>query len=265
MTTHHQNGPRDRNDFLAALAPAEYDWLRPQLTPYELQTGKRLHYCGDEVEEVIFPQSGLVALSVPSRDESGALVLMVGRDGFVGGLAAAAGAPATCDAEVHIAGEASRISASAFRRALDEQPGIRRTAARFDSLMLAQAQQTALCNAAHPVEARVCRWLLEVYDRSGSPRVPLTQSTLAQMLGVRRTTVTLVAGRLRVAGVLNCRRGSLQIQSREKLEQHSCECYGQLRSQAKRLAQLNCGEAEPPLRGATIIAAVAAAKIAAES
>ncbi|HLH97955.1 MAG TPA: Crp/Fnr family transcriptional regulator [Xanthobacteraceae bacterium] len=222
---------RERNQFLAALGPAELEWMLPHLTPYDLRARSSLYRCGDEIDEVIFPNSGLVTLTVPSREEHGALVLVVGHEGLVGGLAAAAEARATCDVDVMVGGEALRTSASAFRRALDEQPGIRRLAARFDSIALAQAQQTALCNAAHSVEARICRWMLEFQDRSNSNTVPLTQNTLAQMLGVRRTTVTLVAGRLEAAGVLKCRRRFLQIQSREKLEQHACECYGQLRGQ----------------------------------
>jgi CRP-like cAMP-binding protein len=181
--TNHQDEPRERNRFLAALDAADFEWLRPHLSPYELRVGKRLFYSGDEVEEVIFPHSGLVALTMPSPEESGALALMVGLDGVVGGSAAAADAPASCDAEVHIAGEGSRLLASFFRRALDEQPGIRRTAARFDNLMLAQALQTALCNASHPVEARICRWLLEIHDRISNDRVPVTQSTLAHARG----------------------------------------------------------------------------------
>jgi len=241
----HLHGLRDRNLFLAALDPSELESLQPHLTPYDLCVGKRLYCCGDEIHEVIFPHSGLVALTVPLREETGAAVLMIGSDGIVGGFAAAASAPVTCDAEVHIAGEASRMSASAFREALDRNPGMRRAAARFQSVMLAQAQQTALCNASHPVEARICRWLLEVHDRSGSNKVPLTQSTLAQMLGVRRTTVTLVAGRLETAGVLNCRRGFLQIQNREKLERRSCECYAQLKNHAERLAEIARRETAP--------------------
>ena len=94
---------------------------------------------------------------------------------------------------------------------------------------VARAQQTALCNAVHPVESRVCRWLLEVQDRCGS-KIPLTQSTIAQMLGVRRTTVTLIAGRLEGAGIIDGRRGYLDIINREELERHSCECYRQVRS-----------------------------------
>jgi CRP-like cAMP-binding protein len=122
------------------------------------------------------------------------------------------------------------MSAAAFRHLLDQNPSIRRLAARFDSATMAQAQQTAHCNAVHSVEARLCRWLLEIQDRSGSTRVSLTQSTLAQILGVRRTTVTLVAGRLEAAGVIDGHRGCVHIISREKLERYSCDCYDQIRS-----------------------------------
>jgi CRP-like cAMP-binding protein len=122
------------------------------------------------------------------------------------------------------------MSAISFRNLLDQSPSIRRHGARFDSAMLAQAQQTALCNAAHPVGARICRWLLEVQDRTGSSKIPLTQVTLAQMLGVRRTTVTLIAGRLEASGIIDGRRGYLQIVNRKQLERHSCECYGQVRT-----------------------------------
>jgi CRP-like cAMP-binding protein len=174
---------------------------------------------------VVFPHSGLVAMTMSLRDGTGAGVILIGRDGIVGGFAATALAPATCDAEVHIPGQASRMSASAFRYVLDQSPAIRCLAARFDSAMMAQSQQTALCNAAHSVEARIGRLLLEVHDRADSDRLPLTQNSLAQTLGVRRTTVTLAVGRLEMAGAVICRRGHVQISNREELERHSCECY----------------------------------------
>jgi CRP-like cAMP-binding protein len=122
------------------------------------------------------------------------------------------------------------MSAATFRYALEDSATMRRLAARFDSSIMAQAQQTALCNAAHQVEGRICRWLLEVHDRGGNGKIPLTQSTIAQMLGVRRTTVTLVAGRLEREGVLTCRRGYMQIINRDELERRSCECYGRGKS-----------------------------------
>jgi CRP-like cAMP-binding protein len=227
--------PYDRNAFLSALSESEFALLQSHLTSCDLRVGERLHEIGSRVDHVIFPSSGLVAMTMSLRDGTGAGVVLIGRDGVVGGFAAAAWAPATCDAEVHIAGQASRMSASAFRYVLDQSPTIRALAARFDSALMAQSQQTALCNAAHSVEARICRLLLEVHDRGDSNRVPLTQSSLAQTLGVRRTTVTLVAGRLEAAGALTCRRGYVQISNREELERRSCECYAHAKSYVIRL------------------------------
>jgi CRP-like cAMP-binding protein len=225
----------DRNSFLSELSSSEFALLWPHLTSFDLRVGDRLHEIRTKVDYVFFPHSGLVAMTMSLRDGTGAGLTLIGRDGIVGGFAAAASAPATCDAVVHIVGRASRMSSSAFRYVLEQSPAMRCVAARFDSVMMAQSQQTALCNATHSVEARICRLLLEVHDRGDADRIPLTQSSLAQILGVRRTTVTLVAGRLEVAGALVCRRGYVQITSREELERRSCECYGQVKSYIARL------------------------------
>jgi CRP-like cAMP-binding protein len=243
--------PYDRNAFLSALSESEFALLRPHLTSFDLCVGERLHEIGSRVDNVIFPRSGLVAMTMSLRDGTGAGVVLIGRDGVVGGFAAAAWAPASCDAEVHIAGQASRMSAAAFRYVLDQSPTIRCLAARFDSAMMAQSQQTALCNAAHSVEARICRLLLEIHDRGDGNRVPLTQNSLAQTLGVRRTTVTLVAGRLETAGALSCRRGYVQISNREELERRSCECYAHAKGYVTRLfaSTSEDSSATAPLRG----------------
>jgi hypothetical protein len=84
----------------------------------------------------------------------------------------------------------------------------------------------ALCNAAHKVEGCISRWLLELHDRSGDSKIPLKQDTLAQMLAIRRTTVTMAAGNLEKDGVLICGRGYMQIVSRDALQRRSCQCYG---------------------------------------
>jgi CRP-like cAMP-binding protein len=220
----------DKNAFLSELNPPEFAMLRTHLAHFEMRAGESLHYFGDLVEDVVFPHSGLVALTMPLHDNPGAAAMLIGREGIVGAVPATAAAPATSEAEVHIGGAASRMSAAAFRYIVDQNLVIRRRLARFTNAMLAHAQQTALCHANHSVEARICRWLLEVQDRSGSSKVPLTQGTLAQMLGVRRTTVTLVAGRLEAAGVLKCRRGYVQIMNQQELARHSCECYERVRS-----------------------------------
>ena len=225
----------DKNAFLSELSAAEYGALRSHLAPLELRVGQCLHYIGDPVKDVVFPNSGLVALTMPLRENPGAAAVLIGRDGIVGAVAAVASAPAASDAVVHIGGQASRMSAAAFRYVLDQNPSLRRRVARYANTMIAQSQQTALCHAAHPVESRICRWLLAIQSRCTGDKVPLTQSTLAQMLGVRRTTVTLVAGRLEAAGVLKCHRGYMQIVDQDELERRSCECHELLNGYVSKL------------------------------
>jgi CRP-like cAMP-binding protein len=237
--------PVDRNAFLADLSSAEYELFRPHLTSFTLNVGDRLQDLGATVEQVVFPHGGLVALTMPLRTGGGGGAILVGREGFVGGLGAAAMAPAMCDAEVYIGGRAARMSASAFCHVLDHSAMVSRLAGRHNAALMVQAHQTAMCNAAHPVEARIARWLLEVLDRGTGFDVPLTQSTLAQMLGVQRTTVNLAAGRLEAAGVINCRRGYVQIVGREQLERHACECYRNLKAYLSRLFALPPTAAAP--------------------
>jgi len=225
----------ERNAFLSELSAAEYAALRSHLAPLELRAGHCLHYLCDTVEEVIFPHSGLIAMSLPLRDNPGAAAALIGRDGMVGALAAMAGAPAASDAVVHIPGHASRLSAATFRQVLDENPSLRRRVARYVHALVAQSQQNALCHAVHPVEARICRWLLTIQSRCSGDKVPLTQNTLAQMLGVRRTTVTLIAGRLEALGVIRCHRGYMQIVDQDELERRSCECHAMLNGYVSRL------------------------------
>jgi CRP-like cAMP-binding protein len=217
----------ERNAFLAKLTLPELTLLRPHLALFELRTGDCLHHIGGDVRDVIFPCAGLVILSIPARDGAAAGIV-VGRENIVGGYAAAAVAPATSDAVVCIGGQALRASVTAFRYVLEQSVSIRRLAAQFDVIMLARAQQTGLCNAAHPVEERICRLLLEADDSNELDRVPLTQATIARILGVRRTTVTLVAQRLEAAEAINCRRGYVAIVNRDQLERRACECYAHL-------------------------------------
>jgi len=228
----------DRNAFLAELSSADYELFRPHLKSFNLTAGERLQDFGRMVEQVVFPHGGLVALTMPLLNGGGGGALLLGRDGIPGAFGAAAAAPAMCDAEVYISGRAAQMSASAFRYVLDQSPTVRRLAARYNAALMVQAHQTALCNAAHPVEARISRCLLEVQDRCGGTDIPLTQNTLAQMLGVQRTTINLAAGHLEAAGIINRFRGHMQIVRREQLERHGCECYRNIKSYASRLFAL---------------------------
>jgi CRP-like cAMP-binding protein len=109
----------------------------------ELRIGDSLHCCGGWIENIIFPNSGLVTMTVPLREVAGAGVALVGRESIVGGFAAVSCAPASCDAEVQVPGTALRMPVAAFRHALEQSSAVRSLAARFDSAMLAHAQQTA--------------------------------------------------------------------------------------------------------------------------
>ncbi len=214
-----------KNRFLSELSATELAALQPHLVDCDITAGDCLHHIGDAIESIIFPHSGVVCMTLPLRNRAGAVVAWVGREGIVGGLLATASMPSSCNAEVRISGHASLISATAFRYALDHHPGIARLAARNDAAMIVQVQQNAACNAAHKVEGRIARYLLELYDRSGDTKIPLKQDTLAQMLAIRRTTVTLVAQNFEKDGVLIRGRGYLQVVSRDKLQRRSCECY----------------------------------------
>jgi CRP-like cAMP-binding protein len=224
----------DQNQFLSDLSATELAALRPHLVDFDMSVGDCVHDIGNPIERVIFPHSGVICLTVPWRDTAGAAVALVGREGVVGGLLAIASMPSSCNAEVRIGGRASVISAAAFRRALDHHPGIGRLAARSDAAMMAQVQQNAVCNAAHNVDGRISRCLLELHDRSGDDKIPLKQDTLAQMLAIRRTTVTLVAGHLEKDGVIICGRGYMQIVNRDELQRRSCECYGRVKGYLER-------------------------------
>ena len=121
--------------------------------------------------------------------------------------------------------------AGTFAQFLQHHPPVRDLITRYTELLWAEAQQLAACNAIHEAPARLCRWLLQCADRAGSDELPLTQELIAQMLGVRRTTVTLLASSLQDEGLIKHSRGHIRILNREELQHRACECYAVLRQE----------------------------------
>jgi CRP-like cAMP-binding protein len=119
----------------------------------------------------------------------------------------------------------SKIPSAHFRKAVKQSDAIRDMCIQYNEVLLSQARVTAACNALHVIEARFCRWLLQTADRAGSNTVTLTQEFLAEMLGVRRSSVTEVASKIQGTGVINYSRGVINILDRPALEKMSCECY----------------------------------------
>jgi CRP-like cAMP-binding protein len=213
-----------QNQLLAALEPADYALLEPHLRTAHFAKGTVLQEQGAPVERVYFPLSGMVSLVSVMEDGQVVETAVVGREGAVGAFAGLGPWHAFTRATVQIPGTVAVISASDFQAEVSESECIRDLILRYKETLLAQVQQTAACNALHPLEARLARWLLQALDRTESD-LPLTQDSIARMLGVRRTTVTVVASRLQEGGLIRWRRGHIVVLDRVGLEDAACECY----------------------------------------
>jgi CRP-like cAMP-binding protein len=156
----------------------------------------------------------------------------VGREGVVGAMAGLGLYTSLVRVVVQLPIGVSKISAAHFRKAVKQSDAIRDMCIQYNEVLLSQARVTAACNALHVIEARFCRWLLQTADRAGSNKVTLTQEFLAEMLGVRRSSVTEVASKIQGTGVINYSRGVINILDRPALEKMSCECYQTLLDQS---------------------------------
>jgi CRP-like cAMP-binding protein len=150
-------------------------------------------------------------------------------------LAALDGGISLTEAVVRLPGTASIVGVADFRAVADRSAAFRTLLARHEQALIAQAQQSAACNASHSVEARVARWLLRARDLWDSETLPLTQEFLAQMIGVQRNAVSIVAHELQRAGIIRYSRGQIEITNVEGLRETSCECYHAVKAQHDRL------------------------------
>jgi len=223
------------NQILATLTAADRDALLPHLRVVELPQEMVLFDAGKPVKAIYFPHFGIVSLVVDLASGDMIEAAMVGKDGVVGGSAALNGDLSLNKAVVQLTGRASVVDVDRVR-ALAESSVVFRTALmRHEQFVLAQAQQSAACNASHAVEARISRWLLRCRDLAGSNDIALTQEFLAEMMGVRRTSVSLVANTLQQAGLIKYRRGHIRVLDVEGLQDAACECYETVKAHANRL------------------------------
>jgi CRP-like cAMP-binding protein len=222
-------GHRD-NRLLAALPPDTLALLDRDLRQVSLQQGAVLLEPGDQVEDIYFPQTGLISVLVVVGGNGGAIeTATVGREGAVGLHGGLGGRRSFTRATTQIGGRFSTIRAGRFEHIANGSAPVRDLILRYTEVLLAEAQQIAACNAMHEAKARLCRWLLQCADRTGRDELSLTQEYLAQMLGVRRTTVTLLAQSLQVRGLITYRRGRIMLRDRKGIEACACECYDIMR------------------------------------
>ncbi len=224
-----------RNRLLAALSPEEAAKLRPHLETVPLPHGKVLFDPDEPFTRVYFPEDGVVSLVAVFEDGTTSEMATVGREGVVGFSALLDKDTAVGRHLVEVPGSALSMPFSRFRGVLRQSEPLRALCAAHARAFLAQVLQTVACNGVHTVEERCARWLLMTHDRSGGDTFALTQEFLAQMLGVHRPTVTLVARSLQGAGLIHYSRGAITVVDRRRLEEASCECYGIIRRQYERL------------------------------
>jgi len=224
-----------QNRLLAALDAEDLELVTSKLVPVILEKGALLYDPGDMVDAIYFPDDCVISLM--TLMESGAAIesAAIGREGALGLMAAVSPRQSLTRAIVQVPGRARRITAPHLHRAWEQSAQIRDLIDRHNEALFAHAIHSVACNALHSVEARFCRWLLSCDDRIDSSTVALTQEFLADMLGVQRTTVTVVARALQAAGLIRYRRGMVDILDRAGLEAISCECYRAVRRNYQRL------------------------------
>jgi CRP-like cAMP-binding protein len=214
------------NVILLSLPDKEYNLLRPHLETAELRQYDILQEPGEKIEYSYFPNDGMTSLVALSRDGRSVEVGIVGKEGMVGMPLLAGLRQGIFRAIMQMGGTGLRVRAEVFQDVLISAPTLRAELARFTLMHGMQVAQLAACNRLHEVEQRLARWLLMCQDRFDYPLLPLTHEFLAQMLGTGRPSVTLAAGALENAGLIENLRGTVKILNRKSLEEAACECYG---------------------------------------
>jgi CRP-like cAMP-binding protein len=217
--------PFESNLLLSSLGQRELEALQPHLKTIRFEQAQILHEAGDRISGVYFPFDAVVSLVVILNTGESVEAAMVGRDGVVGASSALDGKLALNRAIIQIPGSGVLCDPDTFKRLAIQNPAMLSLIISHEQAVYAQAQQSAACNVIHDATARLCRWMLRARDLSGSDTLPFTQEFLAEMLGVQRTTVSPVAHTLQAAGMIQYRRGKIQILDVEGLKESACECY----------------------------------------
>jgi CRP-like cAMP-binding protein len=225
---------------LSALAADDYELIRPHLRTADLVQELALVEVDETLRRAYLPHRGVISLVVKLAKGENVQVAMIGRDSIFGSFSALGDATALSTAVVLVPGLASTLEVDRLRAAADESATFRSTLVRHGMAVYAQIQQTAGCNAAHTVEARLARCLLHTRDLSGSDKLVLTQESMAQMIGARRNSVSLVANTLQQAKFIHYSRGHIEITNLEGLSKTACECYATVKAQYNRLLRPHC-------------------------
>ena len=223
------------NRLLAALPPGERARLLPAFEYVSFALGHVVYEPGGHLEYLYFPTSCVVSLVYTMASGVSAEMGLVGKEGALGIALFLGGDTAPNRAVVLIAGGALKLKVKLMREEFERGGPLQRLLLRYAQALITQISQTAVCNRLHSVEQRLCRWILLCHDRLQSNALAMTQESISNMLGGRRQSVTVAAGRLQDAGLIDYSRGHIEILDRPRLEKAVCECYQVVESELDRL------------------------------
>jgi CRP-like cAMP-binding protein len=223
------------NSLLWSLSAGERAHLHSNMKYVTLALGQVIYECGERIDYVYFPTTCVVSLLYTMRDGSTAEMALAGNDGVVGIALVLGGGNIPHRAVAQVSGHALKMPAKILQEEFRRGGPFQRILLRYTQALITQISQTAVCNRLHPLEQRLCRWLLLCHDRLNGSEIPMTQEFIANMLGGRRESVTVAAGRLQDAGLIHYSRGHIKILDREGLEAMVCECYKIVDDESNRL------------------------------
>lgn len=222
--------PQSENRLLAALPPPEYARLTARMSDATFGYRDVVYRAGGPIDHVYFPRGGVLSCVVLMEDGGTAEVAGVGREGMVG-VSAFLGADRSQEqvfCQIPPC-ECRRMPAAEFAAEVARGGPLRDVAYAYTRAALAASARQVACNCLHSADERCARWLLQSHDRASADEFPLTHEFLAQMLGVRRATVTVTAGSLQTAGLITYKSGRVTVRDRAGLEGAACECYAVIR------------------------------------
>ena len=222
------NSPRNR--LLLALPSRDLKRLMPELEHVRCQSEQVLMDADSPLDHVFFPDSGVISIVAVYADGSVIEMATIGREGCTGMQAFFGAKTSSVRLLVQIPGSAAKMSRAAFARAVASMPSFRNLMSASIQAFMEQVMVSVACNGAHSLKQRLARWLLMMRDRSDEDAMPITQSLLAEMLGVQRPTITNAAGELERAGLIERGRQQVTILDRKGLIEASCECYQLVRT-----------------------------------
>jgi CRP-like cAMP-binding protein len=221
------------NLILLALPPQECAKLFSSLEFVRLNLHHVMHEAGEIMRSAYFLNGGLGSVLTVMPDGKSVEVGLIGKEGFIGSAIVFDFKTSPLRVVVQADATAYRVDVPTLRKLLPECPELEKQIQRFAMTLAMQSTQLAACNRLHDVEERLARWLLMSHDRIGGETMPLTQEFLGQMLGTRRSSVSVAASILQKAGMITYTRGNVTIVDKPKLAEAACDCYQIIQDQKK--------------------------------